>query len=145
MRTQTSYLLIGIFVVSGIVLLTAAVVALSAGARNRDVIKAETLFEESVSGLEVGAPVRFRGVTVGRVTQITVAGALYQETQHTYVVVRFELWGPDGFPIARLRETVPPLEQDRYLAPDLAEAANLIREGELVAAVAPELLAEVAP
>ena len=34
---------------------------------------------------------------------------------------------------------------DRYLAPDLAEAANLIREGELVAAVAPELLAEVAP
>ena len=45
--------------------------------------------------------------------------------------------------IARLRETVPPLEQDRYLAPDLAEAANLIREGELVAAVAPELLAEV--
>ncbi len=47
--------------------------------------------------------------------------------------------------IARLRETVPPLEQDRYLAPDLAEAANLIREGELVAAVAPELLAEVAP
>lgn len=107
MRTQTSYLLIGIFVVSGIVLLTAAVVALSAGARNRDVIKAETLFEESVSGLEVGAPVRFRGVTVGRVTQITVAGALYQETQHTYVVVRFELWGPDGFPIARLRETLP--------------------------------------
>ena len=47
--------------------------------------------------------------------------------------------------IARLRETVPPLEQDRYLAPDLVEAANLIREGELVAAVAPELLAEVAP
>ena len=47
--------------------------------------------------------------------------------------------------IARLRETVPPLEQDRYLAPDLAEAANLVREGELVGAVAPELLAEVRP
>ncbi|MEZ5965136.1 MAG: MlaD family protein [Planctomycetota bacterium] len=107
MRTQTSYLLIGAFVLSGIVLLTASLVALNAGARRREVIKAETLFEESVSGLEVGAPVRFRGVTVGRVTQITVAGALYQETQHTYVVVRFELWGPSGFPIARLRETLP--------------------------------------
>lgn len=45
--------------------------------------------------------------------------------------------------IARLRETVPPLEQDRYLAPDLTEAANLVREGELTAAVAPGILDEV--
>ena len=47
--------------------------------------------------------------------------------------------------IARLRETVAPLDQDRYLAPDLAEAANLIREGELVGAVASDMLAEVRP
>lgn len=107
MRTQTSYLLIGIFVISGLAMLTAALVALGAGAGDRDVIRAETLFDETVAGLEVGAPVRFRGVSVGRVTQITVAGALYQETEHTYVVVRFELWGPEGFPLDRLRETLP--------------------------------------
>lgn len=106
MRTQTSYLLIGTFVIAGLALLTATVVALSAG-RERDVIKAETLFDETVSGLEVGAPVRFRGVSVGRVTQISVAGALYQETQTTYVVVRFDLWGPEGLPIERLRQTLP--------------------------------------
>jgi len=106
MRTQTSYALIGSFVIGGLVLFTVSLVALHAGT-TREVIKAETLFEESVSGLEVGAPVRFRGVTIGRVTQITVAGALYQETEHTYVVVRFELWGPEGLPVSRLRRTLP--------------------------------------
>ena len=34
--------------------------------------------------------------------------------------------------IARLREAIPALEADRYLAPDLQEAAALIREGDLV-------------
>ena len=47
--------------------------------------------------------------------------------------------------IARLRETVPPLDQDRYLAPDLTEAANLVREGELTGAVAGGILDEVRP
>lgn len=107
MRTQTSYLLIGTFVIAGFTLLTASIVVLSASGGKRDVIKAETLFDASVSGLEVGAPVRFRGVSVGRVETISVAGALYHESQTTYVVVRFDLWGPEGFPVSRLRETLP--------------------------------------
>lgn len=47
--------------------------------------------------------------------------------------------------IARLRASVPALDQDRYLAPDLAEAARLIRDGALTGAVPAELLAEVRP
>lgn len=47
--------------------------------------------------------------------------------------------------IARLRDSVAPLDQDRYLAPDLVEAARLVREGVLVAAVPADLLAEVHP
>ncbi|HWL55168.1 MAG TPA: histidine ammonia-lyase [Paracoccus sp. (in: a-proteobacteria)] len=47
--------------------------------------------------------------------------------------------------IAKLRETVPALEQDRYLAPDLAEAARLVREGALVATVPAQLFEEVHP
>ncbi len=46
--------------------------------------------------------------------------------------------------IAVLRGTVPALEQDRYMAPDLAEAARLVRTGALTAAVGP-LLDEVRP
>ncbi len=41
--------------------------------------------------------------------------------------------------IARLREAVPALEADRYLAPDLGRAAALIREGDLAAAAGLEL------
>lgn len=36
--------------------------------------------------------------------------------------------------VARLREAVSALEADRYLAPDLASAACMIRDGDLVAA-----------
>jgi histidine ammonia-lyase len=40
---------------------------------------------------------------------------------------------------ARLRECVPRLEDDRYLAPDIAVAADLVRSGALVAAVGQDL------
>ena len=36
--------------------------------------------------------------------------------------------------MARLRESVPALKEDRYLAPDLNAAAELIRDGALVSA-----------
>ena len=47
--------------------------------------------------------------------------------------------------IKTLRATIPPLDHDRYLAPDLAEAARLVRSGELTAAIPADLLAEVRP
>jgi len=37
----------------------------------------ETYFQESVQGLELGAPVKFRGVTLGRVTEIGLASSQY--------------------------------------------------------------------
>lgn len=45
--------------------------------------------------------------------------------------------------IATLRQTIPALDQDRYMAPDLAEAARLIHDGTLIGAVPAGLLAEV--
>lgn len=47
--------------------------------------------------------------------------------------------------IARLRQDVAPLDQDRYLAPDLVAAATLIRSGALSDAVPAGLLDEVRP
>src|SRR5260370_16125581 len=37
--------------------------------------------------------------------------------------------------VARLRDQVPALRQDRFMAPDLALAAQLIREGAVISAV----------
>lgn len=41
--------------------------------------------------------------------------------------------------VARLRQAVPALEADRYLAPDLHSAAGMVRDGELVAAAGLEM------
>ena len=40
--------------------------------------------------------------------------------------------------VARLRAVVPPLEEDRYMAPDIEAAVDLVRAGALVEAVGPE-------
>jgi histidine ammonia-lyase len=47
--------------------------------------------------------------------------------------------------VARLREAVAPLGQDRYMAPDLAEVAALVRSGALLEVLTKDLLAEVQP
>lgn len=41
--------------------------------------------------------------------------------------------------VARLREAVPALEADRYLAPDLQAAAGLVRDGDLTRAAGLEM------
>ncbi|MDW6020861.1 histidine ammonia-lyase [Mesorhizobium sp. BAC0120] len=47
--------------------------------------------------------------------------------------------------IARLRQSVEPLGQDRYLAPDLTEAAALVRSGALLAALPEGMLKDIRP
>ena len=42
--------------------------------------------------------------------------------------------------MAALRAAVPSLEADRFMAPDLAEAASLVANGSLIAATSPGIL-----
>jgi hypothetical protein len=64
------YARVGALVLVGIALAVAFVVFLAGGRGLQATEVFETYFEESVQGLDVGAPVRYRGVAIGRVTQI---------------------------------------------------------------------------
>lgn len=71
---STSFKL-GIFTI--LTVAAVAIVAIVLGVRGprRETVEHHTYFEESVVGLDVGAPVKLRGIPVGTVTRITFASA----------------------------------------------------------------------
>jgi phospholipid/cholesterol/gamma-HCH transport system substrate-binding protein len=73
MSTPANHWKLGLFVVLGVA--TAMGVLMFLGARNlqQDTVAYKSYFDESVQGLEVGSPVKFRGVTIGTVSSIGVA------------------------------------------------------------------------
>jgi ABC-type transporter Mla subunit MlaD len=89
---------VGLFVLSGIALAIAVVLAVGGSDWFRRPVVYETYFEESVQGLEVGSPVKLRGVKLGTVSEIRFVGDVYDlegvDDQLEYgrrVLVRMEL------------------------------------------------------
>jgi paraquat-inducible protein B len=70
MSKQANKTVIGIFVVGAIALAVVAVVVLGSGKFFKKTYRAVCYFEGSVGGLSIGAPVVFRGVKVGSVTDV---------------------------------------------------------------------------
>jgi phospholipid/cholesterol/gamma-HCH transport system substrate-binding protein len=73
MAAPTNHWKLGLFVVVGIVLSLVTITFLGAESLKKQVVSYQTYFDESVQGLEVGSPVKFRGVTVGTVSVIGIA------------------------------------------------------------------------
>ena len=74
METKVSYTIVGIFVLVFSMALIAGVVWLGAGAEYRKSYNDYLVYmNESVAGLNLNAPVRYRGVSVGRVKEISIA------------------------------------------------------------------------
>jgi ABC-type transporter Mla subunit MlaD len=74
MVTSANYVKVGLLVTIGLV--AAAVLGITVGAlsvHRKEIISYFTYFNEAVTGLDVGAPVRARGVNVGQVGDITFA------------------------------------------------------------------------
>jgi phospholipid/cholesterol/gamma-HCH transport system substrate-binding protein/paraquat-inducible protein B len=90
MSARTSYFKIGTFVISAAAIAVFAVTILGAGALLQKKTPMETYFEDSVQGLEVGSPVKFRGVGIGNVELITLVDREYP-TGFRYVLVRVGL------------------------------------------------------
>lgn len=77
MSQQAHYFKIGVFVLGATTLFVVGIIVLGAGKWFERSAMVETYFYESVQGLEVGAPVRLRGVRVGRVESIRLAREEY--------------------------------------------------------------------
>ena len=87
---KASYFKIGLFIIVGTIIAAFGVVALGVGTIFQKKILIETYIDESVQGLDVGSPAKFRGVPVGKVETITLTSAEYP-TKRRYVLVRIGL------------------------------------------------------
>ena len=77
MSAQSNYLKIGAFILSALTITVIAIIVLSAGQWFKEVTNWETYFDESVQGLAVGSPIKYRGVKVGTVEDIEFVSDVY--------------------------------------------------------------------
>ena len=70
MSKRASPRAVGLFVVGAVVLAVFSVMVFGSGKLFRDTVAFVVYFDASVAGLDVGAPVKFRGVPVGAVKEI---------------------------------------------------------------------------
>jgi len=101
MDQKAIYFRVGVVILAGIAMLAGLILWVGSDAFRSGGRRFETYFAESVQGLDVGSAVRFRGVPVGRVTEVGLAAADYPMAQaaqvmgndaFTLVVVRFEVF-----------------------------------------------------
>jgi paraquat-inducible protein B len=72
MAVEKSYTRLGLFIVVALLVVLATAVLFIQRMRSRDTIGMVTYTTEDVSGLDVSSPVRYRGVPLGRVTNLRV-------------------------------------------------------------------------
>lgn len=106
MSEEARYVRVGAFVFAGLALVVAGVLLFGGGRLlARRPLLVETIFEESVQGLEVGSPVKLRGVQLGSVSEITFVGNAYDTSaapgglqESRLVLVRMKLQPPPDAP-----------------------------------------------
>jgi ABC-type transporter Mla subunit MlaD len=96
MSQKANYFRLGVFILAAVAIFIALVLALTAGQLLKGTVTMETYFNESVQGLDIGSQVKYRGVQVGRVTQIGFSAPKYQRDvpwseRKQYVLVEAEL------------------------------------------------------
>lgn len=84
---------LGLFVVVSVVALAVLLFVLGGRKLFQPTYTFETYFDSSVAGLEIGAPLRYRGVPLGEVSEILDSSAVYErdvplDKRRKYIVVR---------------------------------------------------------
>ncbi|MFZ0612808.1 MAG: MlaD family protein [Desulfobacterales bacterium] len=90
MSKQANKTAIGLFIVSALALATGALIVLGSGKFFKPIETYVAYFEGSVKGLSVGAPVAFRGVRVGSVTELSVEFISQEMTFFIPVVIQVD-------------------------------------------------------
>lgn len=95
MSKQPNYFLIGTFITAGLLILAAGLVMFGAGQMFKPRIYIETYVNGTVQGVDIGTPVKFRGVTIGKVSNIGFAfneyGAPNEVDRNNYVIILMEI------------------------------------------------------
>jgi ABC-type transporter Mla subunit MlaD len=96
--SNPNYFRLGIFVLAAIGALLTVILIFGSGQFFKKSFMVETYVKQSVTGLDAGAAVRFRGVKIGQVTLIALSGDLYEKEvpmaqKQEYVVVRMQIYG----------------------------------------------------
>ena len=97
-NSNPNYFRLGVFVLAAIGVLIAVILIFGSGQFFKKSFMIETYIKQSVTGLDAGAAVRFRGVKIGQVTTIGLSGDLYEKDlpfheRRQYVVVRMQIFG----------------------------------------------------
>jgi ABC-type transporter Mla subunit MlaD len=97
-NSNPNYFRLGIFVLAAIGALLTVILIFGSGQFFKKSFMVETYVKQSVTGLDAGAAVRFRGVKIGQVTMIALSGDLYEKEvpmvqKQEYVVVRMQIYG----------------------------------------------------
>lgn len=85
MTAPSNYWKLGLFVVMAALAFLAAVVYFGARTLPRTSVAYTSFFDETVTGLEIGSPVRYRGVVIGNVAAIAIA------PDRRHVAIRYDL------------------------------------------------------
>lgn len=108
---QASYFRIGLFIIAGLLLFAGGLVIFGVGQFFKEKITLETYVDATIQGIEIGSPVKFRGVTVGKVSNIGFLFTEYPEVDRlsvaNYVVILMEIDKeifPDMFKEEHLQE-----------------------------------------
>ena len=97
-NSNPNYFRLGVFVLGAIGVLIAVILIFGGGKIFQKSFMVETYIKQSVTGLDAGAAVRFRGVKIGQVTMIGLSGDMYEQDlpfhdRRQYVVVRMQIFG----------------------------------------------------
>ena len=76
-KRKPDYFRLGAFIALGLVLLIAGLLAFGGGQAFSEKVLCETYVDGSVQGVDIGTPVKFRGVQIGRVRSINFLFNLY--------------------------------------------------------------------